>query len=430
VTYWIYNALLTALLLIGLPFLPVLYLLGKRCSMGLGERLGFYGREIRSSVKNSRPVWIHAASVGEISSACAFIEDIRKRFPSQKIIISAFTYTGYLTARRVLSDSPVIFCPLDHPWIVKRALLTFDPSVIVLLETEIWPNMLRSAHRRGIPTVLLSGRLSTRSFKKYSLLSWFFQRVLANFNSMGMQTQEDVDRAKKLGADPQKVAFTGSLKRMGSANLSDDHAKVPGSFDLKRKLTGRLLVAGSSHPGEEEILLNAFRSLKQRFPDFRMVLAPRHPQRFPEVERLLKASGLEFEKKSEINGRATISQDVLFLDTLGDLEELYAVGDVAFVGGSLIDAGGHNLLEPARVRRPILFGPYMANFAGLAQELKESGGGIEVRDAADLVREITDLLNDANKRLTMGERAYQVAIDDCLVGERSVELLFRYLQPL
>jgi 3-deoxy-D-manno-octulosonic-acid transferase len=396
----------------------------------LGERLGFYGREIRSSVKNSRPLWIHAASVGEIVSACRLVEHIRKRFPSRKIMVSAFTYTGYLTARRILSDNPVIFFPLDHPWIVKRALSTFDPSVVVFLETEIWPNMLRSAHRRGTPTVLLSGRFSTQSFKKYSSLSWFFRGVLGNFNSMGMQTQEDVDRAKKLGADPQKVLFTGNLKRMASANRFDHNAKAPDSFDSKRKVNGRLLVVGSSHRGEEEVLLNAFRTLKQRFPDFRLVLAPRHPQRFAEVERLLKASGLEFEKKSEINGRATASQDVLFLDTLGDLEEFYAVSDVAFVGGSLVDAGGHNLLEPARVRRPILFGPYMGNFAGLAQEMKENGGGIEVRDEADLVREITDLLNDTNKRLGMGERAYQVAIAEGLVGEQNAELLFRYLQPL
>lgn len=341
--------------------------------MGLGERLGFYGRENRSSVKNSRPLWIHAASVGEIVSACSLVENIRKRFPSLKIMVSAFTYTGYLTARRILSDSPVIFFPLDHPWIVKRALFTFDPSVMVFLETEIWPNMLRYAHRRGTPTVLLSGRFSTRSFKKYSLLSWFFRSVLGNFSSMGMQTLEDVDRAKKLGADPQKIALTGNLKRMPLAKCSEYDAEASDSFDVKRKVSGHLLVAGSSHRGEEEILLNAFRSLKQRFPDFRMVLAPRHPQRFTEVERLLEASGLEFAKKSEINGRATLAQDILFLDTLGDLEDLYVVGDVAFVGGSLVDAGGHNLLEPARVRRPILFGPYMDNFAGLAQEMREKG---------------------------------------------------------
>jgi 3-deoxy-D-manno-octulosonic-acid transferase len=191
-----------------------------------------------------------------------------------------------------------------------------------------------------------------------------------------------------------------------------------------------LLVAGSSHRGEEELLLEAFRCLKQRFPDFQMVLAPRHPQRFPEVERLLQSSGLQFEKKSEFNGASHSRQDIFFLDTLGELQGFYAIGDIAFVGGSLVDAGGHNLLEPARVRRPILFGPHMANFAALADEMKQKGGGIEVRTVADLVQEITDLLNDATKRLAMGERAYQVATKESRVGERTFALLSRYLQPL
>jgi len=218
VTYWLYNTLATVLLLSGLFFLPVLYLLGKRYSMGLGERLGFYGREVGNAVKGSRPVWIHAASVGEILSAGHLVEAIKKRFPSQKILVSAFTHTGYLTARRVISDSSVIFFPLDHPWIVKRALFTFEPSLIVFLETEIWPNMLRLAHRRGTPTLLLSGRFSKRSVKKYSSLSWFFRGVLENFTSMGMQSDEDADRAKKLGADPAKVLVTGNLKLAGWGN--------------------------------------------------------------------------------------------------------------------------------------------------------------------------------------------------------------------
>ena len=429
VTYWLYNTLATVLLLSGLLFLPVLYLLGKRYSMGLGERLGFYGREVRSAVKGSRPVWIHAASVGEILSAGHLVEAIKKRFPSQKILVSAFTHTGYLTARRVISDSSVIFFPLDHPWIVNRALFTFEPSLIVFLETEIWPNMLRLAHRRGTPTLLLSGRFSKRSVRKYSSLSWFFRGVLENFTSMGVQSDEDADRAKKLGADPAKVLVTGNLKLAGSGNSSASHPMISETFHLKKKAEGRyLLVAGSSHRGEEEILLDAFRSVKQRFPNFQMVLAPRHPQRFLEVERLIKASGLEFEKKSQTNGRSVFMQDICLLDTLGDLKEFYALGDIAFVGGSLVDAGGHNLLEPARVRRPVLFGPYMANFAAMAAEMKEKGGGVEVRGVQDLVREITDLLNHADKRLTMGENAYQVAADEQRVGERTSELLSRYLQ--
>jgi 3-deoxy-D-manno-octulosonic-acid transferase len=429
VTYWVYNLLATVLLLMGLPFLPVLYLLGKRYSMGVGQRLGFYGREVRGAVNHMRPVWIHGASVGEALSAGRLVEEIRNRFPGQKIVVSAFTYTGYETARRVISDAAVIFFPLDHPWSVKRALAAVDPSVVVFLETEIWPNMLRLAHRRGTPTLLLSGRFSARSFNRYSSLSWFFRGVVRNFASMGMQSEEDASRAERLGADPEKVFVTGNLKLMGSGNSFAHDPVISESVHLKRKSDGHcLFVAGSSHRGEEEILLDAFRSLKRRFPDFQMVLAPRHPQRFPEVERLLKANGMEFEKKSQTDGRSLLMEDICFLDTLGELQEFYALGDIAFVGGSLVDAGGHNLLEPARVRRPVLFGPYMANFAAIADEMKRKGGGIEVRGVEDLVREITDLVSDTDKRLAMGERAYQVAADEHRVGERTSELLSRYLQ--
>jgi 3-deoxy-D-manno-octulosonic-acid transferase len=430
VAYWAYNALATVVLLIGLPFSPLLYLLGKRYRMGLGERLGFYGPGVRDAVKGSRPVWIHAASVGEILAATGLVEQIKKRFPSRRIVISAFTCTGYELARRTFTRDAVIFFPLDHPWIVKRALLTFDPSLMVFLETEIWPNMLRSAHRRGAPTLLLSGRLSARSFRKYVLLSWFFRDVLQNFTFMAMQTEDDANRAQQLGANPLRVAVTGNVKLAGSTNGAEPQKEVLDCAGVKNNSAGRrLLVAGSSHRGEEEILLDVYRRLKQRFPDFKMVLAPRHPQRFAEVERLLKASGLAFEKKSQTNGQNFLLPDLFLLDTLGELATFYAAGDIAFVGGSLVDVGGHNLLEPARVRRPILFGPYMANFAFLAREMKKKGGAIEVGDAEDLVRVITELLNDPNKRATMGEAAYQVAADDGRAGERALEVLLRYLQP-
>jgi 3-deoxy-D-manno-octulosonic-acid transferase len=275
----------------------------------------------------------------------------------------------------------------------------------------------------------LSGRFSSRSVKKYSALSWFFRAVLGNFTSMGMQTGEDAERAKRIGADPAKVFVTGNLKLAGWNNNITHNPTIVEPFHFKRKADGRcLLVAGSSHRGEEEILLDAFRLLKQRFPNFQMVLAPRHPQRFPEVERLLKASGLEFARESQTNGGSSFTQDICLLDTLGDLKEFYALGDVAFVGGSLVDAGGHNLLEPARVRRPVLFGPYMANFAAMAAEMKEKGGGIEVRSVEGLVGELADLLSDADKRRAMGENAYQVAANEQRVGERTSELLSRYLQ--
>ena len=399
--------------------------------MGFGQRLGFYGRKITAAVNHTRPVWIHGASVGEALAAARLVRDIRQRFPARKIVVSVFTATGYETARRVLSDPPVIFLPLDHPWGVKRALSRFDPSVLIFLETEIWPNMLRLAHRRGTPTLLLSGRFSARSFTKYSLLGWFFRGVIRNFASMGMQSEEDASRVKMLGADPDRVFVTGNLKLAGPENTFDEDLVSPESIYREPQSDGgRLLVVGSSHRGEEEILLNAFRYLKKSFPDLHMVLAPRHPQRFAEVEKLLRARGLEFAKKSQSNGRSFFVQDICFLDTLGDLQKFYALGDIAFVGGSLVDAGGHNLLEPARLRKPVLFGPYMANFAAIAEAMKAKGGGIEVRGADDLIREITGLLVDPHKRRAMGEKAYQVAADEQCVGERSGRLLERYLQTL
>jgi 3-deoxy-D-manno-octulosonic-acid transferase len=367
--------------------------------------------------------------VGEILAAGRLADIIRTRFPYHSILLSAFTHTGYEIARQTKSADLVIFLPLDHPWIVRRALSTFDPSLIVFLETEVWPNFLRLAHRRGTPTVLLSGRFSARSYRKYGLFSWFFKSVLHHFSFMGMQTEDDADRARSLGADPRRVSVTGNLKIAVSLSASDSDGVAAESFEVKPNAEGpHLLVAGSSHRGEEEILLTAFRTLKQRFPGLQMVLAPRHPQRFREVEKLLNGSGLDFERKSDNNGRTFTPHDVLLLDTLGDLPSFYAHGDIAFVGGSLVDAGGHNLLEPARCRRPVLFGPHMANFAAFAQAMKVKGAGIEVRSADDLVREVADLLTDPSKRLMMGERAYKLAMDERRVGERSLALLTRYLQ--
>ena len=426
---WVYNALGTFLLVIALPFAPLLYLLGKRYSTGLGQRLGFYDRELKRAVKNTRPVWIHGASVGEVSAAGRLVAEIGKRFPTRKIVLSAFTHTGYETARRAITDAAVIFLPLDHPWIVKRALSTLDPSVVVFLETEIWPNMLRVAHQRGTPTLLLSGRLSERSFNKYSRLAWFFRGVLRRFASMGMQSEADASRATRLGADPAKVFVTGNLKLADSSNGFHQDSSIESVFDPKSKSDRhRVLVAGSSHRGEEEILLEAFRYLKQSFPDLQMVLAPRHPQRFAEVEKLLKVNGMRFTRKSQTNGRSFFAEDICLLDTLGDLQAVYALGDVAFVGGSLVDAGGHNLLEPARLRRPVLFGPYMSNFAAIATEMKEGGGGVEVKSLEDLVCVLTELLSDGDKRQAMGDKAYRMAADERCVGARTAELLFRYLQ--
>jgi 3-deoxy-D-manno-octulosonic-acid transferase len=422
-SYVFYNAVLTFVFLITLPFFPVIALLRGRYRDGLGQRLGLYSDADFRAVAGARPVWVHAASVGEVRSAASFINEIKRRLPKTKFVLSTFTATGIRIAKDMSLADLVIFLPLDVRWIVRRVLAKMEPSALIVIETEIWPNLLREAFKKGVPTLLLSGRLSSRALRKYRWLGGFFGKVARCFTAMGMQSQEDADRMVQLGAEANKIAITGSLKHISAS----EEPIGGGVVQTKVQCGSYLLVAGSSHRGEEEILLEVFISLKRQFPNLRLVLAPRHPQRFAEVEKLLRTTGLGFEKKSEVDSRVDFDKDIMFLDTLGDLQDFYAIGDIAFVGGSLVDGGGHNLLEPAGFRKPVLFGPYMTNFASLAMELKRAGGGIEVRGAADLIRVISDLLNDPEKRKMIGEKAYAIAADDRQVLERSMGLVAPYL---
>lgn len=423
--YFVYNCLTAALFIVFLPALPLFYLFGKRFHEGLAERLGFYRKAKFAALAGTRPIWIHAASVGEVRAASHLARDLKRRFPAQSIVVSTFTATGNRSAREMSVADLVIFLPLDLLWIVRRALARIDPAVLIILETEIWPNLLREASRRGIPALLLSGRLSARAWRKYSWFGGFFRQVVGYFTAVGMQSKQDRERIVRLGAPANRVSIVGNLK----------HAFSDGQGAPAREPTqsGRnpgdslCLVAGSSHRGEEEILIEAFMFLKTRFPHVRLVLAPRHPQRFAEVERLLKTAGLLFEKKSQVNGRLDFQTEVMLVDTLGDLPDFYAAGDVAFVGGSLVEAGGHNLLEPARFAKPVIFGPHMTNFKSLAREMAARGGGIEVRGKDDLIREMTLLLTDTEKRRSMGQRAFEIAAADHSVLERNFAVAAPYL---
>jgi 3-deoxy-D-manno-octulosonic-acid transferase len=428
VLYVLYNFFSTLLFIAGLPFLPFVLLLAKRFRSGLAQRFGWYSRDALSVVSGSRPIWIHAASVGEVKAAVELTRELKEKHPEKKVIISTFTDTGNALARQSMAADAVLFLPLDQLWMVRRTLRRLDPSILIILETEMWPNLLRQACQRGVPTLLLSGRLSTRSFKKYYLLRAFFRQVIGSFSALGMQSEEDARRIISLGANAHRVSVVGNLKRALSTGQ-----KLPGGNARGEKLESRrhretpLLVVGSSHRGEEEILIGVYLSLKERFARLQMVLAPRHPQRFAEVEKLLQAKGLDYQKKSRANGQVDFVKDILLLDTLGDLQDFYALGDVAFVGGSLVDAGGHNLLEPARFGKPVLFGPFTGNFASLAYEMKQRGAGIQVTGADDLTRELASLLGDPEKCRMVGKAAYRVAADDCDVMERNLALAQRYL---
>jgi 3-deoxy-D-manno-octulosonic-acid transferase len=419
VGYLLYNTALVLAFVIALPFTPLVALLGRRYRNGMGQRLGFYPGELCRLMAGAKPVWIHAASVGEVRSAEPLVRELKARTPSRRVLLSTFTATGNRLAGSMPGVDAAIYLPFDLPWIVGRALKTFDPALLVVLETEIWPNLLRSAYLRGIPCVLLSGRLSERAMARYSRARVFFSRVLNFFTALGMQSAADAARIVDLGAAPGKVTVVGSLKFAARPNGGRKPAALSDS--------GRpWVVAGSSHRGEEEILLKALATARSQIPTLSLVLAPRHPERFAEVEQLLVKSPFAFQRKSR-NTPGDPACDVLLLDTVGELREYFAHGDVAFVGGSLVDAGGHNILEPAHLKKPVLFGPHMANFESIAEAMKRGGAAIEVRDADELARTWVDLLSDAEARRRMGEAAARIANANGGVLDRNFGLVERYL---
>jgi 3-deoxy-D-manno-octulosonic-acid transferase len=368
------------------------------------------------------PIWIHAASVGEVRAAGTLVRALKSEAPDRLIVLSTFTSTGNRLARQTGDADRVIFLPLDFSWIVRRAVGKIHPSVLIFLETEIWPNLLREAYRRGVPTVMLSGRLSAKALSRYGLWRSFFRQVLGQYSAIGMQSEEDAARILQLGAREEKVSVVGSLK------FAAEGISAAGNPSVARGDSARLIfVAGSSHRGEEEILLRALQLARSRCPDIAMVLAPRHPERFNEVEKLLKQSPFTFQRRTQAGAEQYFLKDVLLLDTLGELPEFFKAADVAFVGGSLVNSGGHNVLEPARGHKPVLFGPYMANFKTMAEEMKERGAALEVRTAEDLAGALVALITDEQARLRMGRSAAAFAAAHQETLASNLTLAKRYL---
>ncbi len=414
-----YNFLLTFLFLLTFPFTPVLQLMGKRFSTGLWQRYGLFPQAQLRSMAGARPVWIHASSVGEVRSIATLVCELKARHPQRRILLSTFTCTGNEIAKKSAGVDAVIFLPLDVLWTVRRALTQWNPSLMIFVETEIWPNLLSECFRRGIPTVMLSGRLSARSYPRYKTFRGLFRQVLRRFNAIGMQSDEDAARIIDLGADQSRVSVVGSLKLSASPE-SSRFAQLP-------RYGKKFLVAGSTHAGEEQMLLSSFAELRPKFPELAMVIAPRHPQRFDEVEELLRQTGFAYCRRSRTSNEQLLAHDILLLDTLGELGEVFACADIAFIGGSLIDAGGHNILEPARLGKAILFGPYMSNLRAVAGEFKAKGAAVEVADGRALSDGLARLLADEAERIAIGQRARAASLNGDAAVARNYALAARYL---
>ncbi len=403
----------TLLMVLLFPILVIIY--GKGVATSRRGRVGFAERLGRITGVAGRPLWIHAASVGETTAALTLIDEIRRAAGDIPVVLSVNTPAARAIAEGRLKGGTVCYFPFDFPWIVKRAIDRIRPRAVVFMEAEIWPNFLREARRRGLSVLLVNGRMSEKTHRGFSRIDGFIRRVLGRFTLVTAQSDEYRARYTSLGCDPDRVVVTGNIKY----DIGPDEKGV--AEDVARFLTpskGRIVIAGSTHAGEEEIVLDAFRLIAAGTPDALLVLAPRHLARTADVERLLKGRSIGYVKRSEL-GRGTETsaessgeisgKPVLLLDTLGELAGLLTWGDVIFIGGSLVPGiGGHNVLEAAAVGKAPIFGPYMGNFPQISRGLIEAGGGFEAGSAREIAGIAGRLLTDPAFTEDMGRRALEL----------------------
>jgi len=372
----------------------------------LGQRMGVL--PVSFNLDGDESIWIHAVSVGEALTARALIPDLRERYPDLKIFLSTTTMTGQQIARERLSDvDAVFFFPFDLQPFVSRTLRLVRPRLFIMMETEIWPNLLRACRKAGVKTLMVNGRISARSYPRYRMARGFFRGVLADVDRFCMQSEESARRIIDIGAEPSRVVVTGSLKfeslESPAASVGRGASRVLRYFRIPESRP--VLIAASTMKGEEAAALSAFAAVRRTHPSALLVIAPRRPERFDEVVALSRAEGLRVARRTELSVDAEPQADVVVLDTIGELAHLFHVATVVFVGGSLVDHGGHNVLEPAVHGKAIVFGPHMQNFAEIAEAFLQRQAAVQVATPSGLAEAWTRLVDDAAERGRLGTAA-------------------------
>jgi 3-deoxy-D-manno-octulosonic-acid transferase len=391
--YALYNMFLMILVVALAPCWIVWMLLVPKVRAGFFQKLGFLPqaflqRVLQLPVENR--IWLHAVSVGELNASKPLINRlIEKDYP---MVLSTTTATGNALARQLYPDLPIFYFPFDFPWAVNKVLGALKPSVVVILETEIWPNLLYHASRYKVPVLMLNGRLSERSFKGYCRLKGFFQWVLGYYTCMIMQSVQDADRVKALGVDESKVLVAGNIKfDLPTYEDSSLYGELKVLFQFP--VGAPVIVFASSHKGEDEIFIDIYNNLLLDFPDLRTVLAPRHPERVKSIITMLANHGTHFILRSQLTPESPNSagKPVVVLDTIGELNAVFSLASVACMGGSFIPWGGHNPIEPINAGIPVVFGPSMENFREIAQRVLEAQAGFRAstpQEAQQLIREL------------------------------------------
>ncbi|MFZ0883767.1 MAG: 3-deoxy-D-manno-octulosonic acid transferase [Candidatus Acidiferrales bacterium] len=433
--YFFYRILTAAGMFILAPYFALRGWRAGEPARALRERLGSLPPEIAARAataagakdSSAGPIWIHAVSVGEVLAAKPLIEGIRRRFPGRAIFVSTTTETGQRLAReRLQSADGIFYFPLDWVVPVRRALRTIRPTLVIIMETEIWPNFLREANRAGVAVVFANARISEKSFARFQrwefLVGAFFARTMRDAHLFLAQTPEDSARLLAMGADEDRIEVTGNLKY-------DAEPPAIGRFgtwldeQIRRQERWPVLVAGSVVAGEEDAVLAAYDLVQRQWRHTLLILAPRKPAQFDAAAEIVAAGGWKVVRRSHLDSAATLDDDtdVLLLDSIGELAGLYSLADATFVGGSLAPAGGHNILEPAWFARPPVFGASMENFSEMADQFLDAHAGVQVSSGQGLGKVWIQLIQDDKMRDRMGKSARAISERNRGATERSLD---------
>jgi 3-deoxy-D-manno-octulosonic-acid transferase len=376
------------------------------------ERLGYLPSQYRQTIRSA--IWVHAVSVGETLAAAGLVRALQQKYPERKIFISHVTPTGRETGEKRLPGlAGRFYLPLDWSACTRRALECLRPALLMIIETELWPNLIRAAHRSGVRVVLVNARISDSSFPGYRFFRSFMRLVFENVDLVFAQTERDAERLRAIGAAPERVVVSGNLKfDFRPPETAGFASCLEGALSAARR--NPVMIAASTMAGEEEAVLNAWREIYRSYPRSLLILAPRHPARFERVTQLLGLLGVSYIPRTVLSddkehvAAVLEAPAVLLLDTLGELAGLFELADVVFIGGSLVPAGGHNLLEPAQHGKPVIFGPHMENFRDAADTFLEAGAAIRVQSWQELSTQTMRLFEDGKRRAAMGRVAREL----------------------
>ena len=432
--YFFYSLLLTLGFVALLPRFAIDAMRSGKYVTGLRQRLGQLPA-INSTGK--QVIWLHCVSVGETQAARSLVRALRTEFPNHCLVVSTTTVTGQQVARKIFAnDAAIVFYfPIDLAWVVRRVLRALKPSAVLIMETELWPRLLRECRARAIPVALLNGRISGTSFRRYKLIRRFMRRVLNDLTIALMQSEKDAARIRELGLPEERIALPGNLKFDSAETEIDERVTA----DIGRRFgfdgTQSLIVAASTHAPEERIAIGALQQMKHsdQSSRTRLLIAPRHPERFREVGYLLEGSGLTWSRRSGEPGEHDITCDVVLLDTVGELRSVYPLAQIVFVGGSIGAHGGHNVLEPAATGACVITGPHTENFAAVTKSLLDEEALIQLPEPSpsdaptQLASVFTNLFSDQARRREMGLRAREACRKNAGATERTMQMLSRIL---